>query len=266
MPSVERLEQLFQLLVPPACREHVLGDLRETLKTPRQYLAGAIAVLPPVIISGIRRTTDAQVLLMEAFAIYASFAATARYLGDMDFLYAHAGFARLAIPTGVAVICLILSNAYADPEKRSPMTAMLQSLVSIAMAFLGQAAIFDTRPSLAVPFGIMLWGSCISFVLVSSLRMLFPPLPGRPKLVSADLPQSDPPHPAAKKSVVSQSARRDVGKPRLSRERTIVIASVAVILVAGVLIFPTSPAAASPHILIAIFVAIAVIYSVRRKE
>jgi hypothetical protein len=266
MPSVEKLEKLVQLLLPPACREHILGDLRETLTMPSRYVIGAIAVLPPVIISRIRRTTDAQVLLMEAFAVYSSFAAAAWYLGNMAFLYGHAGFARLAIPTAIAVTCLLLSNAYADPEKRSPMTPMLQSLVSVSGAFLGQAAIFDTRPGLAVPFGIMLWGSCVSLVLVSSLRMLFPPLPGQPKFVAVDLRRSEPPRPAAKESVLQNVRQRSIGKPRSSQGLTILIASVAAVLVADVLIFPRTPAAAFRHLVIAFALAVAVIYQIRTKE
>ena len=44
------------------------------------------------------------------------------------------------------------------------------------MAFLGQALIFDTRPSLAVPLGVMLFGSCASVLFLSTLRILFPPI------------------------------------------------------------------------------------------
>lgn len=41
--SINRLEKVFEMLLPSACREHVLGDLHETRKTPQQYLMGAVA-------------------------------------------------------------------------------------------------------------------------------------------------------------------------------------------------------------------------------
>jgi hypothetical protein len=48
------------------------------------------------------------------------------------------------------------------------------------VAFLGQGILFDTRPSFAVPFGIVACGSCTSLVLVSTLRMLFPTILNNP--------------------------------------------------------------------------------------
>jgi hypothetical protein len=180
MTSFQWLERIFRLLLPPASREHVLGDLHERCKSPRQYLAEAISVLAPVVISRIRRTTDFQVLLMEAFAVYLSFSANAWWLGAKTFLYDHAGFARLSIPTTVTVAGLLFCNAYSDLDKQSSVVRpILQSAVSIALAFLGQAVLFDTSPDFAVPFGIMLYGSCTGFLLLATLRMLFPPILGR---------------------------------------------------------------------------------------
>lgn len=186
MPAPKHIENLFRLLLPPACREHVLGDLHERFKSPRQYLAEGLAVLPPVIISRIRRTTDFQVLLIEALALYGSFSAAAVYLGQKAFLYDQAGFALLAIPTTVAEMGLLICNAYTDPAKPLWFKPLMQSAGSIALAFLGQAMIFDTQPSLAIPFSIMLYGSCISLLLVSTLRMLFRPALNSPKMPSVN--------------------------------------------------------------------------------
>lgn len=58
MPSrlSRRLESILAALLPPASREHVLGDLAECAHTRRQYLAAFGAVLPRVIFSTLRRT------------------------------------------------------------------------------------------------------------------------------------------------------------------------------------------------------------------
>ncbi len=195
MPFLNRLETLFGLLLPSACREHVLGDLHEKCRSPREYLVEALSVLGPVIVSRIRRTADLQVFLMETFAVYLSFTLAAWWLGQRAFLFDHNGFARLAIPTTVTVVGLLLSNAYANPKKpRSWKEPILESARSLSLGLFGQAAIFDSRPSFAVPFGIMAYGSCLSLVLVSSMRMLFPPILDkrdrlhRPALVSNELP------------------------------------------------------------------------------
>lgn len=180
MPVPRRIESVVRLLLPPAYREHVLGDLHERYESPRQYVPDALSVLGPVVISRIRRTTDFEVLLMEAFAIYLSYLAAAWYLGQHGFLYDGFGFERLAIPTALAVIGLLISNAYSDLEKQSPAKATMQAGGSLALAFLGQAALFDTVRRLAVPFAVMLFGSCIGLVLVSTLRILFPPVERRP--------------------------------------------------------------------------------------
>src|SRR5438132_7461035 len=99
MPAPRHLENLLRWLLPPACREHVLGDLQERNQSPKSYLIDALSVLGPVIISRIRRTTDLQVFVMEVLTVYLSFTTAAWYFGQQDFLYNHAGFARLLAPT-----------------------------------------------------------------------------------------------------------------------------------------------------------------------
>jgi hypothetical protein len=182
MSPPKPLENLLRLLLPPACREHVLGDLQERYQSPKSYLIDALSILAPVIISRIRRTTDFQICLIEAFTVYLSFATAAWYLGPQDFLYERSGFLRLAIPTIVIVLALLICNAYSDLEKKSFSKPILQSLGSISFAFFGQAVIFDTLPSLAVPLPTMFYGALLSLLFVSTLRLLFPPVQSRPQL------------------------------------------------------------------------------------
>jgi hypothetical protein len=212
MLSLQRLENIFRLLLPPASREHVLGDLHEKCKSRRQYFIDAASVLGPVIISRIRRTTDFQVFLMETFAVYLSLSATAWLLGQKAFLYDQAGFLRLAIPTAVTVTGLLICNAYSDPGKQvSWIKPILQSAGSLSVAFLGQAVIFDTRPSFAVPFGVMLYGSCTSLVLVSSLRTLFPPiLSGGSRVALLNEPRNSPKPNHIPEGAIFQRARQSI--------------------------------------------------------
>jgi hypothetical protein len=174
-------ETVLGILLPPACREQVLGDLHERYTGPVRYFGDALSVVPCVIVSRIRRTTDAQVLLMEAFALYLSFVGVARISGQSSMLYEPRGLLRLAIPAAVALLALVLADAYADPSKRSRVKPMLQTAFCIGLAFLSQATFWATDPGLAVPLRIMLYGAGISLVLVSALRVFFPKDDNRPR-------------------------------------------------------------------------------------
>lgn len=174
-------EAVLGLLIPPACREQVLGDLHERYTGPAQYFGDALSAVPCVIISRIRRTTDPQVLLMEAFALYLSFVGVARISGQSAFLFEPWGLVRLAIPTAVVLVALVLADAYADPAKRSRVKPMVQTALCIGFAFLSQATFWATDPDLAVPARIMLYGAGISLVLVSALRVFFPKDDNRPR-------------------------------------------------------------------------------------
>jgi hypothetical protein len=262
MPSLRHLENLFRLLLPPASREHVLGDLHEKCKSRRQYVAEALSVLGPVIVGRIRRTTDFGVFLMETLAVYLSFSAAAWWLGQKTFLYDHSGFARLVIPTTIAAIGLLISNAYADPGRQSFfIKPILQSAGSLSVAFLGQAVLFDTHPNFAVPFGIMLYGSCTSLVLVSTLRMFFPPiLNGWSKIALLNEPRV-----SRKSKLVPRTMILPQAPVRLKTAITIA----AVLLVAALLtsnMWHATAPAIKPRFAIFAVVVLLAIYQIRTKE
>src|SRR5579863_5371182 len=113
MPSgpPSRLEKFVGLCIPPACREEVLGDLHEKYTGPWQYISLALSVIPFVVLSRIRRTTDALILLTEALLIYGAFL-TAAWYTDRALLNTPSGLQRLAIPTALNLGLLILDNAW----------------------------------------------------------------------------------------------------------------------------------------------------------
>jgi hypothetical protein len=49
------IERLAAALVPPASEEHVLGDIAETSRTPRQYVRNLLSILPHVVWTQVRR-------------------------------------------------------------------------------------------------------------------------------------------------------------------------------------------------------------------
>jgi hypothetical protein len=154
--------------------------MHERYTSPRRYIVDAALTAPLVIMSRIRRTMDPQVLLMEAFVLYLSLLAAARFI-NAEFLAGSQGLLRLAIPAAVALIALVLEDAYADPAKRSPLKPMRGAALGVGCAFPSQAVLLAGSPQLAVPRWIMIAGAGISVVLLAALRMLFPPIADRPQ-------------------------------------------------------------------------------------
>ena len=174
------VEAVVGFLIPPACREDVLGDLHERYTCTRQYLMDALSTVPLVIASRIRRTTDPQVFLMEALLLYISFLGAAWYR-DETLLNGRWGLLRLAVPAATALVALMLEDAYAAPGKRSPLKLVRGPAFGLAVALLWQAVLAAGSRELALPRWIMFSGGAISLLLVSTLRMLFPPVTDRPQ-------------------------------------------------------------------------------------
>jgi hypothetical protein len=174
------LEAITALLIPPACREEVLGDLRERNTAPQPYALDAIRAVPLVIVSRIRRTTDPQLLLMHAFVLYLSFYVTC-WFKDRALLYEPWALARLAIPGAVTLLALVLEDAYARPGHRSPLRLVRGPLLGVAWMLLfqamllSQAALSTGSSPLTLPWWILLCGGALGLLLTSALRMLFSP-------------------------------------------------------------------------------------------
>lgn len=186
-------EFVLAILIPPACREEVLGDLHERYTSLAQYLADALRTAPLVIASRIIRTLDAQLSFMQACVLYLSFLAAARFL-DSPFLYTEDGLVRLAIPAVAALVALTLWDAYAKPG--SPPRPVLSAALALACAFVFQAVLTATHLDSALPRWIMLFGAAMSLVLVSTLRIMFSAGPDRRLSAGAPAPVPESPQPA----------------------------------------------------------------------
>jgi hypothetical protein len=168
------VETVVGILIPPSCREHVLGDLHERYQSPGQYLGDVLSTVSSVIVSQIRRTTDPQVFLMGACALYASFLGAAWISEGISFLNAQAGFVRLAIPVLTALFTLLLANAYITVETSARYAPILKPALAIAFAFLSQAILRAVNPELSIPVPIMTFGGGVGVLLLATLGVLFP--------------------------------------------------------------------------------------------
>jgi hypothetical protein len=174
------IEVVVGWLIPPACREEVLGDLRERSGNPARYLMEAAHTVPCVIYSRIRRTTDAVVALMEAVSMYTAFVMAAGWL-DRRLLFDQSGFLRLAIPPMVALAVLMLADAYSNPRRLWPLKPIFGVILAIGAALACEAWL--DRWSL--PGSVLAWGSGMSALLISTLRLIFPPITERPQAAHA---------------------------------------------------------------------------------
>lgn len=168
------IEKLVGIFIPPACREEVLGDMRERNEGVQLFIYDALRTVPFVIVSRIRRTTDSVVLLMEAFCCYVSFLAVA-LVAQPSTITTEEGLLRLAIPGAIALLVLVIADAYANPRKKS----VLRPVLAVALAF---ACVFLVHVVYPLLPGMMLAvGSGMSMMLLLVMRMLFPPLADRPQ-------------------------------------------------------------------------------------
>jgi hypothetical protein len=170
------IEKLVGILIPPACREEVLGDLRERNDGIQLFIYDALRTIPFVILSRIQRTTDSVVLLMEAFCCYVSFLSVAWGVAP-SLISNREGLLRLAIPGVIALTVLVLADAYANPRKKS----VLRPILAVALAFAAVFLVHLIHPLL--PAMLLAVGSGMSMMLLLAMRMLFPPLADRPQQV-----------------------------------------------------------------------------------
>ncbi|MGP0071990.1 MAG: hypothetical protein ACLPWF_08650 [Bryobacteraceae bacterium] len=167
-------EAIIGILIPPACREEVLGDLHERNASPARYLMDAVRTVPLVILSRIRRTANPELLAMYAIALYLCFFAVAWY-DVRPLLYERWGLWRLAIPCAVGLLALVLEDAYANSGRTSGLWWLRGPMFAVAAAFVSQAALWAAGSSLVLPFVIVFRGGAVGFVLTFTVRLLFQP-------------------------------------------------------------------------------------------
>lgn len=171
-------EALVSWLLPPTCREEVLGGMRERNQSSAQFLVEARYTIPSDIYSRIRPATDAVLTLMEAVSMYTAFVVSARWSAP-QLLLSEYGFARLAIPAAISLLAIILADAYSDPKKRSPLKPIFGPTFGLTLSYA-----VELNHSLSIQASVLAWGGALSLLLVSTLRLIFPPVAGRPQVVN----------------------------------------------------------------------------------
>lgn len=169
------LESFFAVLIPPSCREEVLGDLCEKYASPLQYTILAIRTIPCVILSRARRVTEGPVLFMQALLIYGCYLAAAFYR-DRAFLYGPYGLLRTALPLLPFLLILVLRDVY-YPYPKSVLRMIGSVSFAAVVTFLAMVRMACGHDSVCLartlPDWMNLLGAASSLLLVSAVRILF---------------------------------------------------------------------------------------------
>ena len=169
----ELIEAIIARLIPPACRENVMGDFAEQYRSPAQYLFNALAALPFIVASQIRRTFRLAVFLSEASALYISFAAAA-FFAASDYLNHIGRWLPMGIFVGVALLVLIVRDAYGNTEEQSARRALRDAVFSIGIAICCEGLLRNLNWSgLALPPWFVFAGSALSLPMLYAERRYF---------------------------------------------------------------------------------------------
>jgi hypothetical protein len=165
-------EAVVAKLIPPACREEVLGDLHERNPSSARYLVDAFRTVPLVILSRIRRTFDARLFAMYAAVVYLQ-------------LFGEGWFqARWlvpdAIPTIAVLIVLALEEAYAGRGPISRVSLFRGRTLALAAALATEVILHVAGSDLALPWTATLRGSFLGLTWTLPIQMLFKP-PTKPQ-------------------------------------------------------------------------------------
>src|SRR5258705_13170497 len=93
------IDWTVRLLIPPASREAVLGDLWERYSSPIQFVTEALRILPYLIASQMRRNSNIPLLGIAGFSLFVGFGGF-QNAAPID----APRWARAAIPTIAALI------------------------------------------------------------------------------------------------------------------------------------------------------------------
>lgn len=161
------IERFVSALIPPASREHVLGDLYQRNRSEWQYVLDACRVVPHVIWSQVRRTASPTLLIAEFALVYLAFASAA--VSVVGFFGQPFAVYRLTIAAIVALVTLVLRDAYAA-AKRSSNEVSADALLAILTILITEQLLLVAGIGLALPRVITISGSIASLIALSGIR------------------------------------------------------------------------------------------------
>jgi hypothetical protein len=129
------IDGVVRRLFPPVAREATVGDLWERYRSPLQYAAEAFRVLPFVVGSQIRRTSNLPIMGLQAFILFACFDGFEPVQRSIPL------YATVAVPTLAAFAGLMMRDVYRTTDRRSIRRAVLDAVTAALCMLLCEAVI-----------------------------------------------------------------------------------------------------------------------------
>ena len=167
------LERVFAMLIPPACREHVLGDLHERYKSRSHYISEALMTLPFIVGSQARRNFRIELCLGEACVLYLTFAGV--ILAGRTSFNIEGGLLPLIVSILPLRLALTIADAYVDPQDASPRRQRLELGVALMLGLLMHTVLRLFYAEWTLPGRVVLTGTVVSVPMLLRLRGFFRP-------------------------------------------------------------------------------------------
>jgi len=178
------VEAFIGRLLPPACREHVLGDLHERYVSVSQYVHDAVRTIPFAIWGQIRRTSSAPFMAAELVVVYVAFlSALGRF--DPGAMSNTSAPLRAGIPAFAALAAVVLRDAWIGRTPRPSAHSAADAALGIGCAAVAEALLLSVGSRLALPSYALLAGYAMSLVLLSGVRMALSPINQRAATANA---------------------------------------------------------------------------------
>ena len=169
------IDAVARALIPPACREHVIGDLWERYRSPWQFVLDAAGTIPFVVASQIRRTSTLAGVIIHAFTLLVSLGVGSKRTG-----------------VAVAALCgAMLGFVLRDAYKRGISVSVRQVAIDLVFGAGGliasQAMVALVLPRQMLP--LPAYAGCLAaFGVIFLLRLQNPNLGGIPRQAMTHVP------------------------------------------------------------------------------
>lgn len=117
-------------------REPIVGDLVERYRSPLQFVAETLRVLPFVIAGQFRRSTEAPMLMLQAFILLACLGGFHPRPGTAPF------WAVSGLPALVAFLVLLMRDVYRSQEQRTTRRAITDTAIAASGMVLVEGLVF----------------------------------------------------------------------------------------------------------------------------
>jgi hypothetical protein len=164
------IDAIVRLLIPPACREHVLGDLWERYSSPLGYAIDALRTIPFVIASQVRRTWMPPLLGMQAVMLFVFYGGLLKQRGEAGAPL----WLCAAIPVAAAIFAIIARDVYASRKPHRFLDAALSAAAAVSGALLTQGILALTYSAALLSSRNALIGTCVGFAIVCLSRNTVP--------------------------------------------------------------------------------------------